>query len=112
MLALLFVSFILVWKLLYISATNKSSDSSTAQGVDYLKYDNCFNLGLPPQKRYPPMRDALNATGRTIFYALCEWGVDEPAKWAGKIGNSWRTTDDINDTWARFYISTSYLIIV
>ena len=46
------------------------------------------------------MRDALNATGRTIFYALCEWGVDDPAKWAGKIGNSWRTTDDINDTWA------------
>ncbi|WMV33711.1 hypothetical protein MTR67_027096 [Solanum verrucosum] len=68
-------------------------------GVDYLKYDNCYNLGLPPQKRYPPMRDALNDTGRTIFYALCEWGIDDPAKWAGKIGNSWRTTDDINDTW-------------
>ncbi|XP_059301319.1 alpha-galactosidase 3 isoform X1 [Lycium ferocissimum] len=69
-------------------------------GVDYLKYDNCYNLGLPPQKRYPPMRDALNATGRTIFYALCEWGVDDPALWAGKVGNSWRTTEDINDTWA------------
>ncbi|CAN4102374.1 unnamed protein product [Withania somnifera] len=68
-------------------------------GVDYLKYDNCFNLGLPPQKRYPPMRDALNATGRSIFYALCEWGIDDPALWAGQIGNSWRTTDDINDTW-------------
>ncbi|CAI9091857.1 OLC1v1026959C1 [Oldenlandia corymbosa var. corymbosa] len=69
-------------------------------GVDYLKYDNCFNLGIEPQKRYPPMRDALNATGRTIFYSLCEWGVDDPALWAGKVGNSWRTTDDINDTWA------------
>ncbi|KAJ8537201.1 hypothetical protein K7X08_035602 [Anisodus acutangulus] len=51
---------------------------------------------------YPPMRNALNATGRTIFYALCEWGVDDPALWAGKIGNSWRTTDDINDTWASY----------
>ncbi|XP_060181719.1 alpha-galactosidase 3 isoform X2 [Lycium barbarum] len=70
------------------------------KGVDYLKYDNCYNLGLPPQKRYPPMRDALNVTGRTIFYALCEWGVDDPALWAGKVGNSWRTTEDINDTWA------------
>lgn len=29
-------------------------------------------------------------------------GIDDPAKWAGKIGNSWRTTDDINDTWIRF----------
>ncbi|CAA6654635.1 unnamed protein product [Spirodela intermedia] len=68
-------------------------------GVDYIKYDNCFNLGIKPEERYPPMRDALNATGRAIFYSLCEWGVDEPALWAGKVGNSWRTTDDINDSW-------------
>lgn len=68
-------------------------------GVDYLKYDNCYNLGIKPEERYPPMRDALNATGRTIFYSLCEWGVDDPALWAGKVGNSWRTTDDINDSW-------------
>ncbi|GER50886.1 alpha-galactosidase-like protein [Striga asiatica] len=69
-------------------------------GVDYLKYDNCFNLGLEPEKRYPPMRDALNATGRPIFYSLCEWGVHDPALWAGQVGHSWRTTDDINDSWA------------
>ncbi|KAL0303961.1 UNVERIFIED_CONTAM: Alpha-galactosidase 3 [Sesamum radiatum] len=69
-------------------------------GVDYLKYDNCFNLGIDPETRYPPMRDALNETGRTIFYSLCEWGVHDPALWAGKVGNSWRTTDDINDSWA------------
>ncbi|XP_038719895.1 alpha-galactosidase 3-like isoform X2 [Tripterygium wilfordii] len=68
--------------------------------VDYLKYDNCFNLGIRPEERYPPMRDALNATGQTIFYSLCEWGVEDPALWAGKVGNSWRTTDDINDSWA------------
>ncbi|KAK6131843.1 hypothetical protein DH2020_034417 [Rehmannia glutinosa] len=68
-------------------------------GIDYLKYDNCFNMGIEPEERYPPMRDALNSTGRTIFYSLCEWGVHDPALWAGKIGNSWRTTDDIEDTW-------------
>ncbi|XP_020194114.1 alpha-galactosidase 3 isoform X1 [Aegilops tauschii subsp. strangulata] len=68
-------------------------------GVDYLKYDNCYNLGIPPKERYPPMRDALNSTGRQIFYSLCEWGQDDPALWAGKVGNSWRTTDDIQDTW-------------
>ncbi|VVA18523.1 PREDICTED: alpha-galactosidase [Prunus dulcis] len=68
--------------------------------VDYLKYDNCYNLGIPPKERYPPMREALNASGRTIFYSICEWGVDDPALWAGKFGNSWRTTDDINDSWA------------
>ncbi|KAJ7965133.1 Alpha-galactosidase [Quillaja saponaria] len=69
-------------------------------GVDYLKYDNCYNLGIEPKKRYPPMRDALNASGYTIFYSLCDWGVDDPALWAPKVGNSWRTTEDINDTWA------------
>ncbi|CAL9055206.1 unnamed protein product [Musa banksii] len=68
-------------------------------GVDYLKYDNCFNLGIKPEKRYPPMRDALNSTGRAVFYSLCEWGVDDPALWAEKVGNSWRTTDDISDSW-------------
>ena len=45
------------------------------------------------------MRDALNATGRRIFYAMCEWGVDSPAGWAREVGNSWRTTIDIEDTW-------------
>jgi len=76
------------------------ADIFASWGVDYLKYDNCFNLGIKPIERYPPMRDALNATGRSIFYSLCEWGVDDPAVWAKEVGNSWRTTDDINDTWA------------
>ncbi|GFY82045.1 melibiase family protein [Actinidia rufa] len=79
---------------------NDDAELFASWGVDYLKYDNCFNLGIKPKERYPPMRDALNATGRAIFYSLCEWGVDDPALWAGKVGNSWRTTDDINDSWA------------
>ncbi|KAI5405250.1 Alpha-galactosidase 3 [Lathyrus oleraceus] len=79
---------------------NDDADLFASWGVDYLKYDNCYNLGIPPKKRYPPMRDALNDTGRKIFYSICEWGVDDPALWAGKVGNSWRTTNDINDTWA------------
>ncbi|KAK1264482.1 hypothetical protein QJS04_geneDACA017035 [Acorus gramineus] len=78
---------------------NRDANLFASWGVDYLKYDNCHNLGIKPEKRYPPMRDALNSTGRTIFYSLCEWGVDDPALWAGKVGNSWRTTDDINDSW-------------
>jgi len=69
-------------------------------GVDYLKYDNCFSENIPPQKRYPIMRDALNKTGRAILYSMCEWGVDNPATWAGPVGNSWRTTGDIHPTWA------------
>lgn len=68
-------------------------------GVDYLKYDNCYTDGSIPEVRYPVMRDALNASGRTIFYSMCEWGVNDPATWAKEVGNSWRTTGDICDTW-------------
>ena len=45
-------------------------------GVDYLKYDNCFNEGRPALERYPAMRDALNKTGRPIFYSICNWGEE------------------------------------
>ena len=65
--------------------------------VDYLKYDNCHNDNITPLTRYPKMRDALNSTGRQIFYSLCEWGQDNPAEWAPRVGNSWRTTGDITD---------------
>ena len=68
-------------------------------GVDYLKYDNCNSENLPPRQRYPPMRDALNATGHPILFSMCEWGVDQPAFWAAQVGNSWRTTPDIKDFW-------------
>ncbi|CAF1005733.1 unnamed protein product, partial [Didymodactylos carnosus] len=67
--------------------------------VDFLKYDNCYDDKTPPEKRYPVMRDALNATGRPIFFSMCEWGVDKPALWASTVGNSWRTTKDISDKW-------------
>jgi alpha-galactosidase len=45
------------------------------------------------------MRDALNHTGRPIFYAACEWGELLPALWFNTIANSWRTTGDISDHW-------------
>jgi alpha-galactosidase len=28
-----------------------------------------------------------------------EWGVDQPALWSANVGNSWRTTPDIEDNW-------------
>lgn len=69
-------------------------------GVDYLKYDNCNNTGVDAQTRYKAMGDALKATGRPILYSICEWGSNQPWNWAPAIGNSWRTTGDINDSWA------------
>ena len=68
-------------------------------GVDYLKYDNCHNNNINSKERYKKMRDALNETGREIFYSLCNWGLDDVVKWGKNVGNSWRTTKDIKDNW-------------
>ncbi|XP_058779359.1 alpha-galactosidase-like [Vicia villosa] len=68
-------------------------------GIDYLKYDNCENNNIDPKERYPAMSEALLKSGRPIFFSLCEWGSEDPATWAKSVGNSWRTTGDINDKW-------------
>ena len=41
------------------------------------------------------MSDALLATGRDIFYSICNWGNERVADWAYTMSNSWRTTQDI-----------------
>ena len=48
------------------------------------------------------MRDALNATGRPIYYAMCNWGQSASWEWAGSIANSYRTTGDIGDLFTGF----------
>ncbi|MEO6114935.1 MAG: glycoside hydrolase family 27 protein [Pseudolysinimonas sp.] len=73
-------------------------------GVDSLKYDNCNHAGQSSTAqyitRYSAMHDALQATGRPISLAICEWGVHHPWTWAAPIGQSWRTTHDISDNYA------------
>ncbi|GAB3876371.1 hypothetical protein GCM10029964_023030 [Kibdelosporangium lantanae] len=70
-------------------------------GVDYLKYDNCNNQGRPALERYTKMRDALRKTGRPIVLSICEWGENKPWEWGAGVGQLWRTTGDINDTWSK-----------
>jgi alpha-galactosidase len=90
-----------------------------AWGVDFLKYDLCSlredmkkakadhpedpdvakNLMIAA---YHKMGDALRASGRTIVYSLCQYGVDQPWTWGPSVGASmWRTTGDISDSYAR-----------
>ena len=65
-------------------------------GVDYLKYDWCNTDGLSAVGSYTTMRDALHAAGRPVVFSLCEWGNNEPWKWAPAVGHLWRTTGDIS----------------
>ncbi|EFA81505.1 hypothetical protein PPL_05494 [Heterostelium album PN500] len=73
-----------------------------AWGVDYVKEDWCWAFLSNPLDRYAIMSQALNGTGRPIFFSLCDWGTDNPWEWGPTVGNSFRTTSDIKDTWDSF----------
>ncbi|WP_254062354.1 glycoside hydrolase family 27 protein [Acidobacterium sp. S8] len=92
------------------SQGHEYQDASTYArwGVDYLKYDRCFTGTRNSEEAYALMADALRATGRDIIFSICNWGVNRPTMtdksmpwdWGQKIGNLWRTTEDIYDAWA------------
>ncbi len=84
-------------------------------GYDYLKYDWCSYGGVADKIRKAPnapsaldinkqpyivMGDALKKQNRDILYSFCQYGMGDVWKWGDELGgNSWRTTDDINDSW-------------
>jgi alpha-galactosidase len=96
------------------SAGHETIDAATwaAWGFDYLKYDWCsyrppgWTDGAPIDRPgrmapYRTMRAALDAVDRDIVYSLCQYGRDEVWRWGGRVGGDlWRTTGDIEDTWA------------
>ncbi len=68
--------------------------------MDYLKYDNCSPAGGSDiTTDYTNMSNALKASGRPIVFSLCAWWF---YTWETSIGQLWRTTTDIKDTWASF----------
>jgi len=77
----------------------KDADTYASWGVDYLKEDSCnapddHNTAF---QQYGTMRDALNATGKQIYFSLCGWNSwYAPVGWS--LGNSWRIAGDCN-TW-------------
>jgi alpha-galactosidase len=81
---------------------HEAQDARTyaAWGVDYVKEDWCHAQGLDAPTQYRLFHDALLATGRPIVLSICEWGSHQPWAWGPGIGHLWRTTGDIEDTWA------------
>ena len=82
---------------------NERLDAATYAewGVDYLKYDQCGQQNLQPFVTFQVMRDALNATNRTMVYSYEPWGGGDntrsvaPVEWPPLIGNLFRTAADI-----------------
>jgi alpha-galactosidase len=82
------------------SYETKDAQTYASWGVDYLKYDNCSPAtGSNMQTDYTTMSDALKAAGHPIVFSLCAWWF---YTWETPIGQLWRTTTDIKDTWASF----------
>jgi alpha-galactosidase len=48
----------------------KDANTYAIWSIDYLKFDTCSTNGTPAIVEYSIMRDALNATGRPIFFSL------------------------------------------
>jgi alpha-galactosidase len=77
-------------------------------GIDYLKYDWCSYGSIEKErttaalrKPYSVMRQALDGVQRDIVYSLCQYGMGNVWDWGAAVGgNCWRTTGDIEDTWA------------
>jgi alpha-galactosidase len=74
--------------------------SFAAWGVDYTKVDWCHAEGLDAPTQFAKFRDALAAAGRPIVFSICEWGANQPWRWAPDVGHLWRTTGDIGDSWS------------
>ena len=83
-------------------------------GVDYLKYDWCGYSKVfeaSPDKSeaayirpYLKMQQYLREQPRDIFYSLCQYGWGRVWEWGAFIdANSWRTSNDISDTWESLY---------
>jgi alpha-galactosidase len=68
-------------------------------GVDYLKYDWCHTGPRNAEAAYTIMAKALRESGRDIVLSICEWGNNQPERWAQPVGHLWRTTGDIYDAW-------------
>jgi alpha-galactosidase len=86
---------------------HEAQDAHTfaAWGIDYLKYDWCSAGYIYKDKDLQPiyqkMGAALQSTGRPMVFSLCEYGLGAVQKWGADVGgNLWRTTGDINDSWA------------
>jgi len=70
-------------------------------GYDYVKIDWCHCEGKDPRATYKLFGDAIKRAPRDIVFSICNWGLEKPWEWGESVGgNLWRTTGDIEDSWA------------
>ena len=83
-------------------------DTFVAWGIDYIKVDFCCFNG-DAVSTYTKVRNCLTAAvtrmkptvpdAHSICFSICNWGNQNPWNWGDTVGNLWRTTGDINNSW-------------
>jgi alpha-galactosidase len=79
-----------------------------AQAFDYVKMDWCGAETFNAQERYSLISDAIVATGREMTFSVCNWGRQDPWKWAPPIANSARTASDLAGIYDGDVLSQAY----
>jgi hypothetical protein len=68
-------------------------------GMDLVKYDWCWAEGDEPTV-YQQMSAALAKAPRAMVHMICQYGLEDVWKWGASVGgNTWRTNNDLHDTW-------------
>ena len=88
---------------------DKDAATYASWGVDYLKYDWCSYSDVVKYDDtvtehyihpYRLMQEQLQKQPRDIYYSLCQYGMKNVEQWGAALhAQSWRTTEDIEDTW-------------
>jgi alpha-galactosidase len=88
------------------SGDNTSNPNGTCPGLSNAAPSGYDWSTSNTAKRYTQMRDALVSAQdtRTILFSLCEWGSAGIEEWGASMGNSWRTTGDIQGKVSPIYI--------
>ena len=79
----------------------QDADQFAAWGFDYVKVDACGadRMQLDFAEHYAMFAQALKdaVPPRDILLNICEWGQEQPWKWAPDIGHTWRVGYDIDN---------------
>lgn len=76
-----------------VSITNPVGSPMDSAAMQYEK------MGRELVRATREYAEKSNCPEKKILYSICEWGQNKPWKWAGKAGNIWRTTADIQPFW-------------
>jgi hypothetical protein len=70
------------------------------------QYDNCGEVNIQSYAKFSAMSDALNATGKHIFFSY-EPHLTAPISWTQFVGNAWRTGHDIGSRFSSVFSDLS-----